>query len=230
MISYNWVSFFLLIAPFLLSMLVEWRLYKKYSTLLPPQLILHLSRCVTIVFFILAAMVIDAKGWLNTQGLQSFLSLHTRALWATLILGAVMLTATTLMAKKGLTGDRPKQYLPMTLPRLIIYTVVWMAYLLAYEVFIRGFLLPGTLGAAILPGEGDTNAILLAGAIVANALFYGAIHLPKGRQEALGALVFGLVAAPLTLWAGSVWPVFIAHAILSLQMDVRPTWRQNVVR
>lgn len=80
----------------------------------------------------------------------------------------------------------------------------WSAYLLAYELMFRGFLL---------------HALLPYGVVVAlsvNTLLYVAVHVPKGLSEAIAAVPFGILVCYLSLQFGTIWPAFFLHLTLAL--------------
>jgi hypothetical protein len=80
----------------------------------------------------------------------------------------------------------------------------WAAYLFAYELMFRGFLL-----RAMLP-YGVPAAVAL------NILLYVVVHVPKGLTEAIAAIPFGLLVCYLTLEFGTIWPAFVLHLALAL--------------
>ena len=87
---------------------------------------------------------------------------------------------------------------------VLVNTLSWMAYLLAYEYLFRGFLLfsfESTLG--VWP------------AIAINTAIYSFVHIPKGIKETLGAIPFGILLCIITLNTGTIWVAFFAHVILS---------------
>ena len=87
---------------------------------------------------------------------------------------------------------------------ILFNSVSWAAYLFAYELMFRGFLL-----YLLLPAGAWVS-------IAINTLLYVAVHVPKGKSEAAGALVYGPVLCLLTLWSGTIWIAFFAHVALAL--------------
>lgn len=81
----------------------------------------------------------------------------------------------------------------------------WIAYLLAYELLFRGFLLFATYRVA-----GAWVAIWL------NVAIYAIAHIPKGQKEAVGAIPLGLLLSYLTLKTGDIWIALIVHIALAL--------------
>lgn len=86
-----------------------------------------------------------------------------------------------------------------------INAVFWALYLFAYELLFRGillFLLAAELG--VWP------------AIGINIALYSAVHIPKGAQEAVGALFLGFVFCILALITTSVLIPFLAHTAMAI--------------
>lgn len=80
----------------------------------------------------------------------------------------------------------------------------WSLYLIAYEFLFRGVLLFECY-----------ESIGFWPAIAVNITIYSAIHMVNGKEQALGALIFGAIACYLTLTRGTVLiPVFM-HIALS---------------
>lgn len=88
---------------------------------------------------------------------------------------------------------------------LIIHITGWTVYLLAYELFFRGVLL---FPVALIIGPWGAAGI--------NAALYSAAHVPKGPQEAVGALFLGVLLSLLTLHTGTIWIAFWVHLALAL--------------
>jgi membrane protease YdiL (CAAX protease family) len=88
---------------------------------------------------------------------------------------------------------------------LLIHVAGWTVYLLAYELFFRGVLLFPT---AVIIGPWGAAGI--------NAALYSAAHIPKGPQEAVGALFLGVLLSLLTLHTGTIWIAFWVHLALAL--------------
>ncbi len=88
---------------------------------------------------------------------------------------------------------------------LLIHVAGWTVYLLAYELFFRGVLL---FPVALIIGPWGAAGI--------NAALYSAAHIPKGPQEAVGALFLGVLLSLLTLHTGTIWIAFWVHLALAL--------------
>lgn len=81
----------------------------------------------------------------------------------------------------------------------------WIAYLLAYELLFRGFLL-----FALYRVSGAWVATMV------NVALYAIAHIPKGQKEAIGAIPLGLLLCYLTLRTGNIWIAVIVHITLAL--------------
>lgn len=87
--------------------------------------------------------------------------------------------------------------------------ITWAIYLFGYEVLFRGVLLFGLaepLGPVI--------------ATAANVILYSAAHIPKGKEETLGAIPFGIALCILTLISGTIWIAFLAHLVNAVTLTV----------
>ena len=88
---------------------------------------------------------------------------------------------------------------------VLLNIVGWALYLFGYEFLFRGILLfplAETLG--VWP------------AIAVNIALYSTTHIPKGMQETIGAIPFGLVLSLLTLASGNIWIAFVVHLAMAL--------------
>lgn len=81
----------------------------------------------------------------------------------------------------------------------------WIAYLLAYELLFRGFLL-----FALYRVSGAWVASMV------NVALYAIAHVPKGQKEAIGAIPLGLLLCYLTLRTGDIWIAVVVHIILAI--------------
>jgi membrane protease YdiL (CAAX protease family) len=80
----------------------------------------------------------------------------------------------------------------------------WALFLFGYEFMFRGVLL---FPLAAYLGAWPAIAI--------NISFYAATHIPKGLDEAIGAILLGLVLCILTLISGTIWIAFFVHVALA---------------
>lgn len=91
---------------------------------------------------------------------------------------------------------------------LILSSISWIAYLFAYEMLFRGFLLFASFSLL-----GTFPAIII------NTGLYSLAHIPKGMKETLGAIPFGILISYLTLKSGSFWIAFFVHIVLALSNE-----------
>lgn len=84
----------------------------------------------------------------------------------------------------------------------------WIVYLIGYEYLFRGILLF------------ECNSIFgFWPAIAINVVIYSAIHMVNGKDEAIGALIFGTIASYFTLVQGTILIPIFMHVVLSLFSD-----------
>jgi membrane protease YdiL (CAAX protease family) len=84
----------------------------------------------------------------------------------------------------------------------------WAAYLLAYELFFRGFLLFALVRSlGTWPGIAVTTAI------------YGCVHLHKNAREGIPSFPGGVLFAVSALLTGSILAPFAAHLVISQVND-----------
>ncbi|MBN1953248.1 MAG: CPBP family intramembrane metalloprotease [Bacteroidales bacterium] len=91
---------------------------------------------------------------------------------------------------------------------LVLNTLNWSMYLLAYEFLFRGILL-----MLLVPVIGVWPAIII------NTSLYSATHIPKGAKETISAIPFGIALCLITLDTGSIFVAFVAHVLLSQLND-----------
>lgn len=91
---------------------------------------------------------------------------------------------------------------------ILINTLSWTAYLLAYEFMFRGILLIVCY-----------DAFGFWPAVAINLSFYSATHIPKGLAETVAAFPYGLILCFITISTGSVAVSFLTHLILALSND-----------
>lgn len=87
---------------------------------------------------------------------------------------------------------------------MCMYALGWFIYLLGYEFLFRGILL--------IP---LADSIGIWAAVGVNIALYSATHIPKGLDETVGAIPFGLVLCLLTLASGTIWIAFFVHVVLA---------------
>lgn len=92
---------------------------------------------------------------------------------------------------------------------LILDTLGWVVYLLAYELLFRGILL-----FVLAPLWGVWPAILISTAL------YALAHVPIQMKEAFGAFPFGILLSMMTLYTGSIWMAFFIHLSLAVSNNL----------
>jgi membrane protease YdiL (CAAX protease family) len=88
---------------------------------------------------------------------------------------------------------------------MIKSAVWWILYLFSYELLFRGLLL-----FSIARALGVWPAIFICSSI------YALVHVPKGNEEAIGAIPLGVVLSLITFSTGTIWVAFLVHIVLSL--------------
>ena len=131
-------------------------------------------------------------------------------LWWTLGLSALAVILSYLGARKPESlAMYPEIRRPVWGQRTLLFSALtWTAYLFAYELTFRGFLL-FICERAFGPGP----------AIAVNTAIYALVHVPKRMTEGVGALILGLVLCLVTLQTGTIWVAFLVHVALSLSNE-----------
>ncbi len=86
--------------------------------------------------------------------------------------------------------------------------VSWIAFLVAYEFFFRGFLLFASF-SVLNPWP----------AIALNCSLYGFAHFNKGPGETFGAVIAGVLLCYLTLRTGNIWSAVVIHSVIALSTE-----------
>ncbi|MDX2431639.1 MAG: CPBP family intramembrane metalloprotease [Bacteroides sp.] len=84
----------------------------------------------------------------------------------------------------------------------------WIAFLVAYEFFFRGFLLFASL-TVLDPWS----------AIALNCSLYGFAHFYKGPGETFGAVLVGIILCYITLQTGNIWSAVVIHSTMALSNE-----------
>lgn len=127
------------------------------------------------------------------------------ALWAA-GLGALMVTIMALNAKKPDNLINYPQIRAKVWDRNMFRGNLagWAAYLFGYEFLFRGVLLfPLVASIGLWP------------AIAVNIGLYSATHIPKGLNEAIGAIPLSVVLCLLSVYTGTVWIAVIVHIAMA---------------
>jgi len=138
------------------------------------------------------------------------LSMNKESLFWILILSLVIIPMSYLNSK---SPDNLAQYPQIrnaswNAGLIAVSALSWIAYLLAYELLFRGFLLFSSL-----------ELLDYWPAILLNTGIYSIVHYPKGMKEALGAVPFGIIICVLTIKTGGLLVAFSAHIIMALSNE-----------
>lgn len=91
---------------------------------------------------------------------------------------------------------------------LIKSALSWIAFLVAYEFFFRGYILYASL-ELMEPWS----------AIALNCALYGFAHFYKGPGETFGAIAVGVLLCYLTILTGNIWGAVIIHSVMALSNE-----------
>jgi membrane protease YdiL (CAAX protease family) len=94
------------------------------------------------------------------------------------------------------------------IPLFLVNAFGWIIYLIGYEFLFRGILLFECY-----------NSFGFWPAIAINIAIYSAIHMVNGKEQTIGALIFGGIACFLTLTRGTILIPLIMHVSLSVFSD-----------
>lgn len=133
-----------------------------------------------------------------------------------LIIFILLLLLTAKVAMKS--GKKMQQQLVnsnvshITLPVLFItrYFIIRTAFLFAYELFLRGFILFESIHSM-----GITLAVIL------NVVLHVLLHLFNSKKEMLACIPFSLLACWLCILFNAAWPAVILHFTFSLLYESR---------
>jgi hypothetical protein len=129
---------------------------------------------------------------------------------ASMLTGVLILVSWNKNRKIARTHQDFGRYPEIDIPQwskgtIILHVILWSWYLLAYEFMFRGVLLFISIEMVGFPM-----------AVGINIALYGLAHVPKGMQEAIGALVLGYVLCVLTYASGSVFFAWVIHCALAI--------------
>ncbi len=125
--------------------------------------------------------------------------------WSLLLAGVVVLLSYFSASKPSNLENYPQiRAREWTRITVLVNGATWALYLLGYEFLFRGLLLfPLAEQMGVWP------------AIAVNTALYSATHIPKGLNEAVGAIVLGMVLCLFTLASGSIWIAFFVHLAMA---------------
>ncbi|MCK5736824.1 MAG: CPBP family intramembrane metalloprotease [Spirochaetaceae bacterium] len=102
---------------------------------------------------------------------------------------------------------RLKQWKPVD---ILMNSLFWILYLLSYEFAFRGLMF-----FPLLEILGFWPAAIIG------TVIYSCVHIPKGAQEAISAIPFGILLYYIAMDTSSMLIPFIIHLILALMNDYR---------
>lgn len=91
---------------------------------------------------------------------------------------------------------------------LVISSVSWVIFLVAYEFLFRGFVLFASL-----------DIMEPAAAIALNTSVYAFAHFYKGPAETFGTIPAGILFCYLTLLTGNIWSAVVLHSLMALSNE-----------
>ena len=138
-----------------------------------------------------------------------FSNLPESLLWAAIIGGICVPVQSKASRKPAITIQYPQIRAKLWSRRLIIKNFLgWIIYLIAYEFMFRGLLLFG-----LQEFFGVWPSIMLS------TLIYSVSHIPKGKNETLATIPFGIILGYLTIVTGTIWLAFFVHLIFASSND-----------
>ena len=162
-----------------------------------------------LLYGVVPLLVFRARGYTISDLGVRFQSGHETMLWTT-VLGAAVVVMNYFVGRTASNLAMYPQIRMKSWPgRVVVASAfTWVLYLLAYEFMFRGWLLFTCLEVM------DPEL-----AIVVNVSLYALVHLPKGFNEAVGAIPLGVLLCWLTLQTGTFWIAFLVHSIMALSNE-----------
>jgi membrane protease YdiL (CAAX protease family) len=93
-------------------------------------------------------------------------------------------------------------------PFLIYYLILRILFLIAYELWFRGFLLFESIHA--------WGAFI---AIPLNVALYTLLHYVNGKDEMRGCIPLGLMLCIMCTWVGAAWPAIAVHVAFCVSYE-----------
>jgi len=201
------LSAVLILAVFILSFLVYWKIFSAAQGNTNKILKARLSGAVllglipTSVFLLTTEYTFSAIGYGYAKG--SGLLIVTASIFLSLL--AVVLNAFNSRNPDNLIHYPQIREKLWDRKLILLNAATWVIYLIGYEMLFRGLLL-----FPLVDIMGVWPAVLV------NAALYSVTHIPKGMNEAVGAVFLGIILCVLTLFSGSIWIAVIVHIALGL--------------
>lgn len=97
----------------------------------------------------------------------------------------------------------------LTLQFLSAYFILRVLFIIAYEIWFRGYFLEFCIGQ-----YGELIAIVI------NVVLYALLHVVNGKRETLSCIPFGIILCLISIWFMSPLPAIIIHLALTVPYDV----------
>ena len=170
-----------------------------------------------VVFYVLIPLLLARAHGVGARELGLRLGTTWQQLWLVAGVAAVALPVILVIARTAGFVSAYPLYRPGRAEALAtgLWLVVFASYLFSIELFFRGF-----LSAMLTPALGRYAIVVALGPYVATHSY-----LP----EALGAIPVGLLLAVWRLRSGSLWPGYLAHLLVALEIELIAQWRHGLL-
>jgi membrane protease YdiL (CAAX protease family) len=198
--------------PALFILLTSWivqRVLRQYNV--APWWKANYTRMAGIFVFIMFAFSVSADHRAQLyQYFQDQLPVSTRdVVFIVSGLAVLGLMQSGKLGKVNVRGLEQYRFSGITPLKLFGFTMVWIIYLIFYELYFRGFLL-----FVAFPDSSITWII------VYNIVLYALIHVSKNRQQVLLSVPFGLLLCVVTVYTGHIWFAIVLHIGLALGFEL----------
>ncbi|HSB91984.1 MAG TPA: CPBP family intramembrane glutamic endopeptidase [Flavitalea sp.] len=140
----------------------------------------------------------------------SFKPTNNLAILVTWLIAGILVILSRAIAKRKFIKARTTYNCWLSPAQLVVYFLVRILFIAAYETWFRGFLLTGTIATlGVVP------------AVLGNIALYAMLHLVNGRQEVLVCVPFGFLLCSVCIWVGAVWPAILLHLAFTIPFEIR---------
>jgi membrane protease YdiL (CAAX protease family) len=101
------------------------------------------------------------------------------------------------------------RYSEWSINRVLLNAVGWFLFLFGYEFLFRGIVLYASL-----------EIMAPFWAVVFNITLYAIAHLPKSKDEVIGAFFFGILLCLVTINTGNIWFAVAIHFIHAFSIEL----------
>lgn len=205
----NYLQFAFMLMPLVAMLLISDYISRLGMRKLLLSVQRHIERIVGIVTMLIGLLLFTANGWVPTDAMRTSLRWSQATwYWSALLVASSFFAgyAAQFRARQGgyLLQLRA---LPSELKNAAL--LVWIIYLLLYEFYFRWLLLPF--------GKLPTISMWWL-----NISTYFLIHLPHGKNEAIGSIPYGFLLGLSVIDSGTIWPAFFGHLSLVLAIQFMP--------